>query len=128
MEEHWGNTASSIEKLVILLSDTRRGNATLYRELKNAAEEVNLPLEFTVERHYYQVDENGLWAVPISRDGENDAGNIEAISSEEYLDALCDYLLEQVHKLSAANHDLKELIRRFTRRKATWAELKKAAE
>jgi hypothetical protein len=128
MEEHWGNRGSSIEKLVSLLSDTKKGNVTLYRELEERAREIGLPLEFTVERHYYRVDENGLWAVPIGHDGQNDAGNTEAISPEEYLDALRDHLLEQIDKLAASNHGLKELIRRFTRRKATWAELKKAAE
>jgi len=109
MEEHWRNRGSSIEKLVILLSDTQKGNATLYRKLEERAREINLPLEFTVERHCYRTDENGLWAVPIGHDGENDAGNTEAISPEEYLDALRHYLLEQIDELSVVNRNLKEL-------------------
>ena len=114
--------------MVSLLSDTKKGNATLYRELEDRARELDLSLEFAVDHRYYRVDESGLWAVPIGHDGKNDTDHIEAIRPEEYLDALHDYLFEQMRNLSTANRSLKELIRRFTRRKATWAELKKAAE
>lgn len=113
----------SIEELVGLLAETREDSANLYRELERRAGELGLPLEFSVEHRSYRADENGLWAAP-GRDGND----VEAIEPEEYLDALRDYLLEQIRRLSAANRDFKELIKRFTRRKASWAELKQAAE
>jgi hypothetical protein len=117
----------SIEELVGLLAETREGNTTLYQELKERATELGLPLEFTVEHCDYQADANGLWAARISHD-RHDSGDVEAITPEEYLDALHSHLLEQIRNLSLVNHGLRELIKKFAHRQATWAELKQAAK
>ncbi len=110
-----------IRRLVGLLAGAGRGNAALYRELERCAGELGLPLEFTVGRYTYRVDGDGLWVTCGGDDRETIAPN-------EYLAALLTYLLEQIREISAANDALRKLIRRFVRRKATWAELKRAAE
>ena len=117
----------SIEELVKAISITQDGQRSAMQELEDAAREAGVSLRFFLDPdsdHFYDVDSSGPYFHGEEYDGDADY----PITPEEYLDVLREHLVARLQESEQSEADLKELIRRFTKKQAGHRDLKDAAD